>query len=73
MMNGGEGSAAGSTVRQGGSSRQAAPLTDPPTILFLVMWSPLPPSLLHHSGCSSLLCLKQLHFVNSKSLFQSIK
>lgn len=43
-MDGGEGSAAGSTVRQGGSSRQAAPLTDPPTILFLVMWCPfLPP------------------------------
>lgn len=43
MMDGGRG-AVGSTVRQGGSSRQAAPLTDPPTILFLVMWSPLPPT-----------------------------
>lgn len=68
----GEGRAAGSTVRQGGSSRQAAPLTDPPTILFLVMCTPSLPHL-HQSGCSSLLCLKQLHFVTPKSLFQGIK
>lgn len=40
----GEGSTAASTVRQGGSSRQATPRTDPPTILFLAMWCPcLPP------------------------------
>lgn len=41
----GEGRAAGSTVRQGGSSRQAAPLTDPPTILFLGMYPPPPISI----------------------------
>lgn len=39
----GEGSVAGSTVRHRGSSRQAAPLTSPPTILFLVICSPPPP------------------------------
>lgn len=30
-----------------------------------------PSSHLHQSGCASLLCLKQLHIVNLKSLFQS--
>lgn len=36
---------AGCTVRRGGSSsRQAAPRTDPPTILFLITRCPLPPT-----------------------------
>lgn len=62
----GEGSTAASTVRQGGSSRQATPRTDPPTILFLAMWCPClpPPSqrLLHIVVFEATLPLQSLHF-----------